>query len=97
MGDVLLLIVLALPFVLIYLFAIRPAKLRNQQAQELAATLVVGERVMTTSGLYGTVVELDEVSAYLEVSPGVIVRFARPAVGRRLDQPSAEEGSPEQD
>ena len=35
---------------------------------------------MTTSGMHGTVARLDETTADLEVAPGVVVTFVRPAI-----------------
>ncbi len=53
---------------------------RQRQFQRSQATLAVGEEVGTTSGLYGTLVELDEQIAVLEVSKDVQLRFDRRAV-----------------
>ncbi len=53
---------------------------RQRQFQRSQATLAVGEEVGTTSGLYGTLVELDEQIAVLEVSKDVRLRFDRRAV-----------------
>ena len=41
-------------------------------------------RSMTTSGIYGTVVGVDDTSIQLEVAPGTTVRVAKPAVGQVL-------------
>ena len=54
-------------------------------ANELAAGLRVGQDVITTSGLFGTVAALDESSVTLLVAPGIELRYDRRAVGRVLD------------
>jgi preprotein translocase subunit YajC len=41
---------------------------------------------MTTAGLYGTLVTVDDESVLLETSPGVTSRWARPAIARVLDE-----------
>ena len=46
--------------------------------------LAPGVEVMTTSGIYGTVVGVDDTSIQLEVAPGTTVRVAKPAVGQVL-------------
>jgi preprotein translocase subunit YajC len=48
---------------------------------------------MTGSGVYGTVAEVDDEAGTisLEVSPGVIIRFARGAVARTVTPASHEE------
>ena len=75
-----------IPFVLIllafYLLIIRPARSRSRAALALQERLAPGVEVMTTSGMYGTVVEVDETTIRLEISPGTTVRFSKAAVGQ---------------
>ena len=75
-----------IPFVLIllafYLLIIRPARSRSRAALELQERLAPGVEVMTTSGMYGTIVEIDEDSISLEVAPGTTIRFTKAAVGQ---------------
>jgi len=80
MSDTLTLIILALPLIGIWLLVNRPAQRRQREAAALNAELAVGQDVMTTSGLYGTITALDEEAAHLEVAPGVVLRFTRRAV-----------------
>jgi preprotein translocase subunit YajC len=68
--------------VLMYFLLIRPQNKRRREMQELQSQVGVGDEIQTTSGLYGTVVEMDDESVTLEASPGVKLRFARGAVGR---------------
>jgi preprotein translocase subunit YajC len=83
-GDVLLVALLALPLIGLWML-VRGQQRRTQQAAELAAMLRVGQDVLTTSGLYGTVSALDDDTVTLLVAPGVELRFDRRAVGRVLD------------
>ena len=77
-----------LPFVLIlvafYFLIVRPARTRQRAAQELQQRLAPGVEVMTTSGIYGTVVGVDDTSIQLEVAPGTTLKVAKPAVGQVL-------------
>ena len=84
MGDVLTLVILALPLAGIWFLLVRPAQRRAREAQALSDTLQVGQEVMTTSGLYGTLVGLDDDVAVLNVAEGVRVRFARKAIAAVL-------------
>ncbi len=81
MGDVLVVAVLALPLIGFWL-VIRGQQRRTQQAALLASSLRVGQDVVTTSGLFGTITNLDESEVTLLVAPGVELRFDRRAVGR---------------
>jgi preprotein translocase subunit YajC len=93
MESLLPLLVLALAF---FVLIVLPMRTRNRQLQatrRMQAELAVGTEVMTTSGLYGRIVGLTDDTADLEVSPGVVVRWARAAIAevrvRSSDQPAA--------
>jgi preprotein translocase subunit YajC len=73
-------ILIALMVVLLFVLPARQRKRMQQQAQTLQESLTVGTPVMTTSGLHGTVAALAEKTVDLEIAPGVVVTFARPAV-----------------
>ena len=75
----------ALILVAFYFLIIRPQRTRARQAAQLQARLVPGVEIMTTAGLFGRVVEVHDDALVLEVSPGVLVRFAKAAVGRIVD------------
>jgi preprotein translocase subunit YajC len=69
--------------VLFALFALGQRKRRQQMAQELARVSQIGfgDDVMTTSGLYGTVVgRNDDGTAQLAIAPGVEVKWALAAL-----------------
>lgn len=75
------------PFVflllILVLFFVLPARQRKRIAEQQKAlqdSLDVGTPVMTTSGLHGTVAALGDTTVDLEISPGVVVTFARPAI-----------------
>jgi preprotein translocase subunit YajC len=80
-GFISLLPIIAI-VVLMYFLLIRPQNKRRREMQELQSQVGVGDEIQTTSGLYGTVVEMDDESVTLEASPGVKLRFARGAIGR---------------
>jgi preprotein translocase subunit YajC len=67
---------------LFYFFVLRPQQRRRKEMQSMQNSVGVGTEVIMTSGLYGTVVGMDETTVTIEVSPGVTNRFARAAVGR---------------
>lgn len=75
-----------IPFVLIllafYLLIIRPARNRQRATMALQEQLAPGVEVMMTSGIYGTIVAVQDTTVDLEIAPGTTVRFAKPAVGQ---------------
>ncbi|WP_353950143.1 preprotein translocase subunit YajC [Knoellia sp. S7-12] len=80
------LLVLALPLALLAFLMLSQRK-RGRQTQDFQAALTVGDEVILTSGLYGTIITLDDVAANLEIAPGVQVRVDRRAIG--LKQPGS--------
>ena len=78
MGIVLLVIFAAF----IYLMIIRPQQKRMREQMELMRGLRVGDEVMTSSGIFGTIAELEEDTVLLEVAEEVLVRMAKSAVTR---------------
>ena len=81
----------AVILVAFYFLIIRPQRNRARQAAQLQARLVPGVEIMTTAGMFGRVTEVLDDGVVLEISPGVLVRFAKAAVGRILDAPTAED------
>lgn len=75
-----------------YFLLIRPMKRRQTQAATTAAqmrkNLGAGDQIVTIGGLYGTVVETDDESVTLEISPGVHARYDRNAVARIISESS---------
>ncbi len=85
-----------LPFLVVllafYLLVIRPARNRQREQMRLRDSLALGQQVMTTSGLVATIAAIEENEVLLEAAPGVVLRFAKAAVGRVL--PAADEPEP---
>ena len=73
-------ILLALAVLLLFVLPARQRKRMAAQAQTLQDSLTVGTPVMTTSGLHGTVAGLGDKTVDIEIAPGVVVTFARPAI-----------------
>lgn len=75
---------------LFWLFIIRPASRRQKEVQTMQAALSVGDEVVLTSGVFGTVRSLDDAHAGVEIADGVTIKVSRGAVGNivtRAEQP----------
>jgi preprotein translocase subunit YajC len=70
-----------------YLLMIRPQQRRKQQAQQQANTIQPGARVVTTAGMYATVVDVDGDDVILEVAPGTEVRYMKRAIMNVVSTP----------
>jgi preprotein translocase subunit YajC len=72
-----------------WLFFILPQQRRMRAHHALVAQLDVGDEVMTTSGVLGTIADLDDEIVHLEVAAGVTLRVVRGAIARRITAPEA--------
>jgi preprotein translocase subunit YajC len=81
-----------------YFLMIRPQQRRNRELQQMQSSLGPGAEVMTGSGLYGTITEIDEDEGVvgLEISPGVTVRVARAAIARVISAADVEDADTEE-
>jgi preprotein translocase subunit YajC len=87
--PLLLIAVLALPLIL----GSHRQKRAMAEAQQMQSSLTGGDRVMTTSGLHGTVVgSADDTTIDLEIAPGVRTTWLRAAIREKItedDEPAA--------
>ena len=74
------LIAIVVLFGMLYFVMIRPQRNRQRQVVQAQNQIQPGQRVRTTAGMYGTVVELDDGDVVLEIAPGVQVRYLRRAI-----------------
>lgn len=75
-----------LPLILImYFMLIRPQQKRMREHAELIAALEVGDDVLLTSGIYGTVNNIDRQMLQVEVADGVELLVARNSVSEVVD------------
>ena len=80
---------LALPLLMIvgfYFLLIRPQRSRQRAQKAVLDSLEVGDEVMTSGGIFGTIVEIDEDEGVLtvEISPGTRVRMVRAGIAQRF-------------
>ncbi len=80
-GGLLQFVILFGPLFLIwYLLVILPQQKQRKKTQEMLANLKTGDRVVTSGGLYGTIVGFREGVVQLQISKEVKVDLARSAI-----------------
>lgn len=89
--DILVIALIALA--LLTFFSTRRQRQELRKTQELQASLAVGDEVMTTSGMYGTVVGLTDDTADLEVAYEVVTTWNRAVIREKIAQPTEEDAS----
>jgi preprotein translocase subunit YajC len=90
------LIPFALVLAIFYFIILLPMRRRQKKVDEFLTTLKVGDKIVTSGGLYGSITRLGETSLQLQVADKVRVEIARSAVvGYQGQPPVAPEGAPQ--
>ncbi len=74
-----MIIMIVAMFAIVYFFMIRPQRKRQKEIENFRKSLAIGSRVITASGVYGTVKSLNEGEPYLtiEIAKGVTIQIDR--------------------
>ena len=80
-------------FAIMYFIVIRPQQKQKKEREALLAAVKKGDRVVTTSGIHGTVSALDEHTVTLRVSDQVKLTFDRGAIGRIVPAAGEKDGN----
>lgn len=71
----------ALMLGIFYLLVLLPMRRRQKKIQEFQQALQVGDKVITTSGIYGQITKLTDASVQIQIADKVRIEVARAAVG----------------
>jgi preprotein translocase subunit YajC len=79
------------PFVLVlgifYFVILLPMKRRQKKVDEFLGALKVGDRVVTSGGLYGSIAKLGDESVQIQIASNVRVEVAKSAIVGYQGQP----------
>ena len=87
-GGMSMWIMLALIFVVMWFFMIRPQRKQQKELQNFRDSLKKGDKVVTIGGIYGTVAEIKEDSVLIEVDHNVKIRVSKQALVKDFSDPS---------
>jgi preprotein translocase subunit YajC len=87
-----------IPFALVlgifYFVILLPMKRRQKKVQEFLDALKVGDRVVTTGGIFGSIAKISDQSIQLQIAPNVRVDVSRAAiVGYQGQAPVADQNA----
>jgi preprotein translocase subunit YajC len=86
-GGLFSFIILFAPlFAIWYFLVIRPQQQHRRKTQEMLASLKTGDRVVTSGGLYGTIVAFRNGVVQLQIANQVKVDLARTAITGLVDE-----------
>ncbi len=80
-------IMLALIFVVMWFFMIRPQRKQQKELQAFRDGLKKGDKVVTVGGIYGTVAEIRENHVLIEVDNNVKIRVSKQALVKDFTDP----------
>ena len=73
------------PFLLVlgifYFIILLPMKRKQQKIQDFLGMLKVGDRVITTGGIYGQVTRLGDTSVQLQIADKIRIEVAKASIG----------------
>ncbi len=71
-------------FVVFYFIAIRPQRKRQKEHKSMMDQLAKGDEVMTTGGMLGKVISVDEAYVVLKVADNVELKFQKASIHATL-------------
>ena len=72
---------IALIVLVFYVLVLMPMRRRQRKVSEFQAALKVGDKVITTGGIYGQVTKVSEGSVQLQIADKVRIEVSRAAIG----------------
>jgi preprotein translocase subunit YajC len=74
-----------MPFALMigifYVLVLMPMRKRQKKIQDFQSSLKVGDKVITTSGIFGSITRIDEKAIQIQIADKVRIDVARSAIG----------------
>jgi preprotein translocase subunit YajC len=89
-GGLITFLPLVVIMVIFYVLLILPAQRRQKKTQAMLNALKTGDKVLTTGGIYGTIMGLEGEAVQLRIADQVKVKVARSAIAGI--QPESKEG-----
>lgn len=81
-GGILSLIPFLLIFVIFYFLLIRPQQKKQKQQQALLDAIKKGDKVITTSGIWGTITNMGKATVTLQIADNTKVKMQRENIAR---------------
>jgi len=76
-------IMFGLVIVIMYFMMIRPQQKRQKEHQAMLASIRRGDKVITTSGMHGSVTDVDDKTMTIQVADNVKIKFERSAIANK--------------
>ncbi|MCX6146544.1 MAG: preprotein translocase subunit YajC [Candidatus Kapabacteria bacterium] len=70
---------------IMYFMIIRPQQKRQKESQNMLSSLGKGDKVITSAGMHGKIVEVQESAFVVEIANGVQITFEKAAIVSKKD------------
>ncbi len=79
-------------FALFYFLIIRPQQRQSRERKKMLAEIKRGDEIVTTGGIYGRVINVDEQGedVTVEIAKGINIKMVRSGVSEKINPASAE-------
>src|SRR3954468_2326648 len=88
-----MLVPLGMVFAIFYFIVIVPSKKQQKKVQEFVESLKVNDKVITTSGIYGQIMRVEEQNVQLQIADKVNIKVSKAAIGGYQGQPPVVESA----
>jgi preprotein translocase subunit YajC len=80
-GNWIQIVPYAIVLAIMYFLILQPMRRQRKKVQEFQSSLKVGDKVVTTGGIYGLITRVNDNSVQLQVADKVRIEIARAAIG----------------
>lgn len=67
-------------FLIFYFMIIRPQQKRSKEREKMLSNIQKGDKIITSGGLHGSIVHIDEKTVLLQVDNNIKLKYERSAV-----------------
>ena len=86
-GNWSMLMMIVLFFIIMYFFMLRPQQKKQKEIQKMRESLKVGDRVVTSGGIYGKIKEVEDTAFIIEIAEGVKVKVDKASIFAATNDP----------
>ena len=79
-GSMMSIMMIVMLFVIMYFFMIRPQQKKQKEVQKMRENLKVGDKVVTSGGIYGKIKEIEDTAFIIEIAEGVKVKVDKASI-----------------
>jgi preprotein translocase subunit YajC len=73
-------VMILLLFVIMYFFMIRPQQKKQKEIQKMREALKVGDKVVTSGGIYGKIKDIEDTAFLIEIADGVRIKVDKASI-----------------